>query len=64
VLQARLWGFHHNRTGCCFPSCERIAEKAGCACSTVAEDTQGAGWAGVLSWQQRITRVRGRCRDL
>ena len=25
VLQALLWGFHNSRSGCCFPSYERIA---------------------------------------
>jgi len=36
VLSALLWAFHNARSGCCFPSYERIAEKAGCARSTVA----------------------------
>jgi hypothetical protein len=26
VLEALLWGFHNSRSGCCFPSHERIAE--------------------------------------
>ena len=30
-LEALLWGFHNPRTGCCFPSYETIAAKAGCA---------------------------------
>src|SRR5262249_5589171 len=37
VLAALLWGFHNSRSGCCFPSYERIAEQAECARSTVAE---------------------------
>jgi hypothetical protein len=61
VLQALLWGFHNARSGCCFPSYEAIAERAGCARSTVAEALK---WAGVLSWQHRITRIRDRRRDL
>ena len=64
VLQALLWGFHNSRTGCCFPSYERIAEKAECARSTVAEALRVLEWAGVLSWQHRITRIRERCTDL
>jgi hypothetical protein len=28
MLQALLWGFHNSRSGCCFPSYERIAEQA------------------------------------
>ena len=47
-----------------FPSYERIAEKAECARSTVAEALRVLEWAGVLSWQHRITRVRERCTDL
>ena len=64
VLTALLWGFHNSRTGCCFPSYERIAEKAECARSTVAEALRVLEWAGVLTWQNRIVRVRERCRDL
>jgi hypothetical protein len=64
VLQALLWGFHNSRSGCCFPSYERIAEKAECARSTVAEALKVLEWAGVLSWQHRIARIRERCRDL
>jgi hypothetical protein len=64
VLGALLWQFHNARTGCCFPSYERIAAKAGCARSTVAEAIKVLEFAGVLTWQNRITRVRERCRDL
>ena len=64
VLQALLWGFHNSRDGRCFPSYERIAEQARCARSTVAEALKALEWAGVLTWQHRITRVRERCTDL
>jgi Helix-turn-helix domain len=64
VLGARLWGFHNSRTGCCFPSYERIAEVAECARSTVAEALKALEWAGVLTWQNRITRILLRERDL
>ena len=37
VLEALLWSFHNARSGLCFPSYETIAERAGCARSTVAE---------------------------
>jgi hypothetical protein len=37
VLDALLWGFHNAVTGRCFPSYERIAERARCARSTVYE---------------------------
>jgi hypothetical protein len=64
VLQALLWGFHNSRSGVCFPSYERIAEKAECCRRTVAEALKVLEWAGVLSWQNRITRIRERCTDL
>jgi DNA-binding FadR family transcriptional regulator len=64
VLQALLWGFHNSRSGVCFPSYEAIAERAGCARSTVAEALKALEWAGVLTWQHRITRIRERCTDL
>jgi hypothetical protein len=64
VLEALLWGFHNSRSGCCFPSYARIAEKAQCARSTVAEALKVLEWAGVLTWQNRITRALVRQRDL
>jgi hypothetical protein len=64
VLQALLWGFHNSRSGCCFPSYEAIAAKAECARSTVAEALKALEWAGVLTWQHRITRILVRERDL
>jgi hypothetical protein len=64
VLEALLWGFHNSRSGCCFPSYERIAEKAGCARSTVTAALKALEWAGVLTWQHRIARIRERCTDL
>jgi hypothetical protein len=64
VLQALLWGFHNSRSGCCFPSYESIADKARCARSTVAEALKALEWAGVLTWQNRITRILVPERDL
>jgi hypothetical protein len=64
VLQALLWGFHNSRSGVCFPSYEAIAARAGCARGTVAEALKALEWAGVLTWQHRITRIRERCQDL
>ena len=64
VLQALLWGFHNSRSGVCFPSYGAISERAGCARSTVAEALRVLEWAGVLTWQHRITRIRERCTDL
>ena len=64
VLEALLWGFHNSRSGCCFPSYETIAARAECARSTVAEALKVLEWAGVLTWQNRIARIRVRERDL
>jgi hypothetical protein len=64
VLGTLLWAFHNARSGVCFPSYERIAERASCARSTVAEALKALEWAGVLTWQHRITRALVRQRDL
>ena len=64
VLEALLWGFHNSRTGCCFPSYQRIAEKAECCVDTVYEALKVLERAGVLTWQHRITRIQERCQDL
>jgi hypothetical protein len=58
VLQALLWGFHNARSGLCFPSYERIAEAAGCARSTVYEAINALEAVGLLSWVNRLKRVR------
>ena len=52
VLEALLWGFHNAATGRCFPSYERIAEKANCARSTVYEAIRALERAGILTWVQ------------
>jgi len=57
VLAALLWGFHNAATGLCFPSYETIAEKAGCARSTVAEAIKALEAAGLLTWVHRLKRV-------
>jgi len=64
VLEALLWGFHNARSGLCFPSYETIAARAGCARSTVAEAIRALEEAGLLTWVNRIKRVRERCEDL
>ncbi|MGO8740646.1 helix-turn-helix domain-containing protein [Rhodoblastus sp.] len=64
VLEALLFAFHNARSGLCFPSYESIAEKAGCARSTVAECIKALEEAGILSWVNRIVRIRERCEDL
>ena len=64
VLEALLWAFHNAKSGFCFPSYEKIAEAAHCARSTVAEAIRALEDAGVLTWVQRIKRVREPCPDL
>jgi hypothetical protein len=64
VLEALLWAFHNASSGLCFPSYEKIAEAARCARSTVAEAIKALEDAGVLSWVQRIKRVREAAPDL
>jgi hypothetical protein len=64
VLMALLWSFHNSRDGRCFPGYERIAEQARCARSTVAEALKALEWAGVLTWQHRITHIREPYTDL
>ena len=43
VLGALLWGFHNAASGRCFPSYERIAEKADCAREHGLRGDQRAG---------------------
>jgi hypothetical protein len=64
VLEALLWAFHNAKSGLCFPSYETIAEAARCARSTVAEAIRALEDAGILSWVQRVKRVREVCPDL
>ena len=64
MLEALLWAFHNAKSGLRFPSYEAIAEAAGCARSTVAEAIKAFEDAGILSWVQRIKRVREACPDL
>jgi len=58
VLEALLWGFHNAATGRCFPSYETIAERAGCARSTVYEAIHALERAGILTWVNRLVRIR------
>ena len=64
VLEALLWGFHNARSGLCFPSYEKIAARADCARSTVAEAIKALEDAGLLTWVNRIVRIKERCEDL
>ena len=60
VLEVMLWGFLNDRDGRCFPSYEKIAERAGAARSTVAEAIKALEDAGLLTWVNRLVRRRER----
>jgi hypothetical protein len=64
VLDALLWGFHNAKEGRCDPSYQAIAKRADCAPSTVGLALKALELAGILSWVNRITRVRDHDRDL
>jgi Helix-turn-helix domain len=58
VLGALLWGFHNAQSGRCFPSYERIAEKADCSRATVYSAIHALEAAELLTWVNRIARIR------
>ncbi len=58
VFRALLYEFANAGTGRCFPSYERIAEAAVCARSTVAASVKALEAAGLISWANRLVRVR------
>ena len=64
VLKAMLWGFHNSKTGHCFPSYETIAAKAKCNRDTVYEAIKIFEQAEILTWVNRITRIRVQDIDL
>lgn len=56
VLRCILWDFHNAVTGLCFPGHEAIAEKVGCARSTVELAVKALEEVGILTWCHRIRR--------
>jgi hypothetical protein len=65
VLKVLLWRFHGaDGGGRCFPGFERIASVAKCCRDTVCEAIKALEEAGILTWVNRITRIRRRERDL
>ena len=64
VLQALLWDFHNAKSGVCFPSYGQIAEAAHCAVSTVGEAIKALEAVGLLSWVNRLKRIRERAPGL
>jgi hypothetical protein len=65
VLRTLLWRFHGgDGGGRCFPAYEKIAATAKCARSTVAVAIRELEDAGLLTWVNRIARIRRQERDL
>jgi hypothetical protein len=58
VLQALLWGFHNAASGKCFPGYEAIADAAGCSRTTVYSAIRALEQLGILTWVNRLKRVR------
>ena len=64
VLYALIFKFGFVRTGACFPSYESIAAAAHTARSTVAEAIRQLEDAGLLTWVNRLKRMRARWTDI
>jgi Helix-turn-helix domain len=58
VLGALVWGFHNAASGRCFPSYESIADRAGVSRMTVYSAIRALERLGILTWVNRIKRVR------
>jgi hypothetical protein len=64
VLRVLLWQFHNARTGLCFPSLATIADAAGCCEATVTSSLKALEAAALLTWCNRLKRVRERVAGL
>ena len=64
ILRALLFKFANTTDGRCFPSYESIAEVAGCAERTVGRALPALEAAGLVTWVNRILRVRERVAGL
>ncbi len=64
ILRALLFTFANLTDGRCFPSYERIAEAAGCVPRTVGRCLPDLEAAGLVTWVNRIQRVRERVAGL
>ena len=58
VLRVLLWDFHNAGNGRCFPSYETIAEHAHCGRTTVYAAINALERTGILTWVNRIARIR------
>jgi hypothetical protein len=64
IFRALLFKFANLADGRCFPSYERIAEAAGCKPRTVGRCLPRLESAGLITWVNRIRRVRERVEGL
>jgi len=64
ILRALLFTFANLKDGRCFPSYERIAEAAGCDARTVGRCLPDLEVAGLVTWVNRIQRLRQRVEGL
>jgi Helix-turn-helix domain len=64
VLRSLLFDFFNRADGRCFPSYQTIAKAAACAASTVGEAIKRLEAAGLLTWENRLARIRERCAGL
>jgi hypothetical protein len=64
ILRALLHRFANLKDGRCFPSYERIAEAAGCDPRTVGRCLPALELLGLVTWANRLKRVRERLADL
>ncbi len=60
VLRALIYVFANAHDGRCFPSYERLAEAAGCHTATVGRVLPALERVGLISWVNRLVRVRER----
>jgi hypothetical protein len=60
ILRELLHRFANLKDGRCFPSYERLAEAAGCCARTVGRCIQALERVGLVTWVNRIVRVRER----
>lgn len=58
VFLSLLYVFHNTTTGRTFPSYARLAEASHCANSTVGAAIQALEAVGLITWSQRVQRVR------
>jgi hypothetical protein len=60
IFRVLLYRFHNATSGRCFPGLKTIADAADCAVSTVSRAMAAFEEAGLLSWQNRLVRIRER----